>query len=104
MVKNHYTRDELIAICEQAISPQSTWHDRDSEGATRQLGECWALLKAGCDYRMSKEEPCVTDKYIIWIEIVSKGFDYFEIGELREDTFYLPTPTRLAARAGKDWY
>lgn len=102
-----YTRDELISICEQAIVPQHDWHNRDSQRSQAHVGKCWALLKANCNYRVCdrlEDEPCRTDDKTIWLEVDSEGFQYYEIGELRTDTFYLPTPARLAAVAGKDWY
>lgn len=99
-----FTREHLIAIAEAAIVPESQWHDRDSQGAQKQVGECWALLRAGCEFRLSTIEPCVTDERTIWLEIDSVGFSYFEEGERSEDTFYLPTRASLAAANGKDWY
>ena len=50
------TREELIAICEKATVPQSKWWDRDSAGAIQQMGMAWALLKAGCEFRVIKED------------------------------------------------
>jgi len=46
------TREELIALCEAALVPESEWRNRDSAGAQRQIGEAWALLRAGCPYRI----------------------------------------------------
>lgn len=103
-----YTREELIAICEASIRPESVWHDRDSERAHRQVGEAWALLKAGCEFRILNEvgerHSLVTDEKTIWVEIDSKGFDYFEMHEMRTDHFYLPTRARLEQRGSGDWY
>ena len=95
-------REALIELCERGFSPQSTWWDRDSASAHRQLGECYALLKAGCEFTI---EPAT--KYgSHWVRITYRGFDSFEWGEGHEDAeeFYVPTAERLNRAAGKDWY
>lgn len=103
-----YTRDDLIDICERAIVLEEHWHDRDSAKAQLDVGQAWALLKAGCDFRQldgTKHEYLKTDERTIWIEIDYKGFNVFEMGsEKDEETFYLPTPERLEQCAGTDWY
>ena len=38
------------------------------------------------------------------VEVSFKGFSYVEVGEIDEDTFYVPTGERLTARPGQDWY
>lgn len=95
-----YTREALIGICERACVPESEWRNRDSEQAQRQVGECLMLLKAGCAFTIDPD----TDDETIWVEITSKGFNWFEISEMRVDTRYLPTEKRLTERAGLDWY
>jgi hypothetical protein len=95
------TREELIALIDQATVPQSEWHDRDSAGAQRQLGEGRALLLAGCDFTF--DDPAI-EHGCWWITVTYRGFDYFEIGEWSTDNVYIPTAERLAERAGKDWY
>lgn len=114
--KQNYTREELIAICEQSIVPQEDWRNRDSESAQRGIGKVWALLKAGCEFEITKGAPgnCVTDHKTIWVTIWSKGFNYYESfcsydGDDPKDYMerhhhYLPTPKRLEDAAGKDWY
>lgn len=99
------TREELIAICEAAIVPESKWCDRDSESAHRQVGECWALLRAGCPFRISAVGSLCTNEKTIWLYVDSRGFDSFETGgERNTQSFYLPTRKRLADREGRDWY
>ncbi|MGX7926483.1 hypothetical protein ACWPMX_07905 [Tsuneonella sp. HG094] len=117
--KTSYSRGELIAICESAIVPQAKWRDRDSESAHCQLGKCWALLRAGCEFQVLYEpnsrSGLSTDDLTIWVETLSEGFDYFESwampgdaaarrADLRRETHYLPTPKRLKNAAGEDWY
>lgn len=114
-----YTREELIAICEAAIVPESEWNDRDSYGAQFQVGECWALLRAGCEFEIlyrpadvRSADGCFTDEDTIWINTYGKGFQYFESHEpgdpdrpyMEEERHYLPTRKRLAEAAEKDWY
>ena len=106
-----YTREDLIKICEQAFVPEDKWHDRDSENAQCKLGECYSLLKAGCDFEVIYEdEVCGTDEYTIWLYIYSKGFMWFEDwGEDRDSSkekhlYYLPTQKRLDEANGGDWY
>ena len=101
------TREKLIEICEKATVKESDWNNRDSADAQRQLGEAWALLKAGCEFFVRTSGNCATDTKTIWIEIESLGFKYFECGSTNSkdsETYYLPTEERLADRAGKDWY
>lgn len=102
--EHFYTRDELVAICERAIVAEDAWRDRDSAGAQMQIGQAWALLAAGCEFDIES-----ADDETIWIEVHPRGFMTFECGV--EDagtadwqTFYLPTPQRLDAAAGTDWY
>lgn len=102
--KTNYSRTELIAICEQAIVDQTHWTDRDSAHSMIGVGTAWALLSAGCEFRVLTKGNLKTDQNTIWIEITYQGFQYFEMHELSFDHFYLPTPKRLAERAGKDWY
>ncbi|MEM6342559.1 MAG: hypothetical protein AAF927_01720 [Bacteroidota bacterium] len=117
-----YTREDLIGICEAAIVPQDKWNDRDSAIAHLQLAKAYVLLKAGCKFRVDKEEDaetslCVTDDDTIWIQFWVKDFmwveDYDPIhddpkhkdGYDRNDYhFYLPTRKRLASANGGDWY
>lgn len=101
-----YTREELIALCEDAIRPESAWRDRDSESAHRQVGEAWALLRAGCEFTIECDDPATNDK-TIWVRIVSAGFQYFEWGEdefKRSEVFYIPTRERLNSAGEGDWY
>ena len=51
--KEYYNREKLIKICEKAIVDISKWSNRDSPSAQINIGKCWALLKAGCEYNLS---------------------------------------------------
>jgi hypothetical protein len=104
-IKTNYTREELIAICEKAIVPEKHWLDRDSYSSQKQVGECWALLKAGCKFKILTEGNLITDDQTIWVETEADGFEAFEYGgtEYRErETHYLPTEKRLKRKG--DWY
>lgn len=90
----------MIDLCQRASVPESEWRDRDSEGAQRQVGECLMLLRAGCKFEVDPKVEYGSYSLEIW----SKGFQYFEIHEMRSDFFYVPTAERLAGAAGKDWY
>lgn len=100
------TREELIARCERASVLQEHWWDRDSAGAQRQVGELWALLRAGCDFRVATDPK--SDNRTQWIEVSFMGFNHFEWRGINDsldtETFYLPTDARLNERDGKDWY
>jgi len=101
-----YTRQDLIDLCERGIVHENRWHDRDSQGAQVQLGKAWALLRAGCQFNDVSEDPDLGDHGgTIWIQVVSKGFNYFFWdGEMEEDLFYIPTEERLQKAGGRDWY
>lgn len=108
---NKYTREDLLKICEQAFVKEEDWHDRDSESSQCQLGECYALLKSGCDFKVIYEDDiCETDEHTIWLYVYSKGFCWFEsYGEDRDDYkekhhYYLPTQKRIDEANGGDWY
>lgn len=111
MSYNH-TRQDLIDLCELGCTPQDQWGDRDSASAVRQLGGAWALLRAGCPFKVMTErnthatDVCETDERTIWIEIAFTGFQSFEYGkrEGETDTFYIPTQQRLDDANGEDWY
>lgn len=98
-------RAALLDICERALStPQSAWRDRDSASATRQLGEAYALLKAGCEFYITERD---TRLNTWWVTIEYRGFDYFEgtfdgMGPLDHERFYIPFAERLVD--GEDWY
>jgi len=100
-------RQTLISICERAIVNQDKWDDRDSSAAHKQLGVCWSLLKAGCDFHAMKDP----DRETLWVQVSFRGFNWFEYGDtddgydpLDNDRFYLPTVERLNAADGGDWY
>ena len=92
-------RKTLLQICAQASVPEDEWRDRDTSAAQRQLGECYALLKAGCKFHATRER----DTY--WVTVIFKGFGYFDYDGAEDDErYYLPTQERLDQRPGKDWY
>lgn len=97
-------RQHLIDLCERGVVPQDKWLDRDTARAQRQLGEALVLLKAGCEFRINPNERLQSTARMIWIEVEYKGFDYFEEGDLSDDTFYIPTDKRLREVDGGDWY
>ena len=97
-------RDALLAICERAFVPEDRWRNRDSSAAQLQLGECYALLRAGCRVLGARQKGDT-----IWVTIEYRGFSYFEgdydgLGPLDDDRFYLPSPERLDRADGGDWY
>lgn len=99
------SREELISLCERASIPQTSWWNRDSARAQRQVGELWALLRAGCDFRILHEVGGLnSDGNTWWVEVEFEGFNFKEMGEqLDTDSFYLPTEAKLA-RVNGDWY
>lgn len=109
-----YNRKDLIEICEKAFVSEDKWHDRDSESSQCQLGECYALLKAGCDFEVIyKDDICETNENTIWLYVYSHGFGWFESfnepnertrNEMEEHHYYLPTMKRLKEANGDDWY
>jgi len=111
--KIDYSREELIGLLAQSFVPEEKWRNRDSAGAQRQVGECLALLKAGCDFEVLTAGNLITDDKTIWVEIWFKGFQYFEgcyededseRNKKQSDTFYLPTAEHLEKAEGSDWY
>lgn len=105
-MKTDYSRSELISICEQSVVQHGQWRDRDTPSAQEGVGRAWVYLRAGCTFRVLAEgKHCKTDDRTIWIEIDHDDFgtrDWSGPGET--ETFYLPTPNRLDAANGKDWY
>lgn len=97
------SRDVLIQICERAIVQESEWANRDSPESQRQVGECWALLQAGCAFFVTIEDP---GGETYWVHISHKTFSTFEFGSGYEDTntYYLPTLERLENAGDGDWY
>lgn len=95
----------MVANCERALAvPQDRWSNRDTSSAVQQLGSCYALLKAGCDYwaRLDDKLNCW------WVTIEFHGFDYFEYGSesgyTSNERFYVPTVEALNRADGGDWY
>lgn len=111
-LRTDYDRDELIEICERAVVPEDKWRNRDSPATQIKVGMAWVLLKASCDFRIMPEKPegvasgCFTDTRTIWLEIDRKTFNTFETDRDDRDelTVYLPTPAKLDANKGSDWY
>jgi hypothetical protein len=106
-VKIDYTREELIAICADAVVPHDRWCNRDSASAQYKVGLGWVLLSAGCDFQILQNPGgCNTDAETIWLEIYYRGFNDFEDGEgpTYDETVYLPTRKRLQDNVGGDWY
>lgn len=102
------TREVLVEICERSVVPVAEWRDRDTPRSQERLGTAWALLKAGCVWRiaedMYRDRPQERDE-TIWIYITYPGFGTFDWGaEHEEELFYLPTEARLKRRTGEDWY
>jgi hypothetical protein len=98
---SNYTREQLIEICEKAIVPVKQWNNRDSADAQRQIGQCLALLKAGCEIidQINNNHETIT------VFISYPGFSKMDHnGPEDEESFYLPTPERLVKRKGGDWY
>jgi hypothetical protein len=67
------TRDELIELCEKSIVKESEWLNRDSASSQQQVGKLWALLKAGCEFKVESEDPGS-----IRVEVWFDGFMTFE--------------------------
>lgn len=101
-----YTREALIDICERAIVPHDRWSNRDTPDAQKGVGEAWALLKAGCDFTVIYGDSSIgTDDRTIWLRIAHDSFVTFDYGGSQDDELiYLPTPKRIDANEGKDWY
>lgn len=103
-----YTREDLIAICEKAIVPEAQWRNRDTPRSQERVGTAWALLKAGCDWRIAEDmydKRPAEREHTIWIQIEYPGFGTFDWeGPEEDELFYLPTEKRLAERVGGDWY
>lgn len=110
--KTDYNREELIGLLAQSFVPEERWHDRDSARAQKQVGECLALLKDGCDFEVLTTGHLKTDDKTVWVKIWFKDFQYFEYHDKEEsernqkgsDTFYIPTGERLNKAEGSDWY
>lgn len=108
-----YTREELIARCEKSIVNVKLWRNRDTPGAQEGVGHLWALLKAGCEFKVqtaendtSRSKMCITDDRTIWVVVLDvPTFNTFDQGTAPcNETFYLPTDKRLEEAAGTDWY
>lgn len=106
MIKTNYRRQDLIRLCEDAVVPHKKWGNRDTSDAHRQLGEAWALLKAGCKFEISTKGDLKTDAETVWVKIFFTGFSGFEAGveENESETFYLPTRKRIKDNSREDWY
>lgn len=106
IVKN-YRRQDLIKLCEDGVVAHKRWDDRYSAETQRQLGEVWALLKAGCDFEILHEKGGLdTDADTVWVEITLTDFMGFELGvdNNAKEHFYIPTRERLNKNKGMDWY
>lgn len=107
------TREELIQLCVDGIVRENDWRNRDSGTAHLQLGQCWALLSAGCDFTVNTTDRDEGNTW--WIDVYYCGFDCHEYGPddgvssvrgdgKQHERFYLPTRARIERNTGKDWY
>lgn len=100
-----HSREHLLKLCEKATVPVERWANRDTPSAQEQVGRCWVLLKAGCDFEVDAKE---TNGETIWLSITAPTFNTFEYGDdddfSESQLFYLPTEERLAEREDGDWY
>ncbi|MBA2678645.1 MAG: hypothetical protein H0U76_09680 [Ktedonobacteraceae bacterium] len=116
MIKIDYTREELIVLCELAIIPEESWRHIDTSSGQKKIGNCWALLKAGCQFSVLTKDNkrkkgtvfSVTNERTIWVEIEMKGVVPFKQGPYANsipqiELFYIPTLERLEAANGEDW-
>ena len=85
-----YTREDLLKICEQAFVSEDKWHDRDSEDAQSKLGECYALLKDGCEFEVIYDDDiCGTDEYTIWLYTYSNNIRRASCSSFSSSIMYL---------------
>lgn len=130
--KKQYSREELIAICQDAVVPCEKWRNRDSRCSQVQISDIHALLCVGAEFEIGGD----TDDYTIWIcfknltdEQKAKRLEYRLAIDSREDYFkkcdpnyesemfesdgidvnclyevYMPTRERLEQVKGEDWY
>ena len=98
--KSEYSRQKLIALIDAAVIPHQRWSNRDTPEALSQAATARAYLLAGCDFRLSQNPELPTTDKTIWLEI--KHYEFAD--EPDWHTYYLPTPARLEAAAGSDWY
>ena len=117
-----YERNEMIALCDQAVVPVDKWMDRDSCKAHQQIGQLRMLLKAGCNFEImtkytekdSQMPEMCTSKNTIWVRVFGPDFKWVEMHGIDDvpedynkheiDTFYLPTYSKVKAADGEDWY
>lgn len=93
---------DLIELCELGWVSEAKWRNRDSAEAQIQLGKAYALLNAGCDFRIDES---MGDEHTVWVRIAYRGFGSFDWGgDKDEELFYLPTKARLQEAVGRDWY
>lgn len=105
MARTTYNRDELVELCNRAIVSHERWSNRDSATAQKQVGELLVLLRAGCPFEVVKEGVWVTNERTVVVKMYYRGFMQFEEGEgLAQESFYLPTQTRLDEANCGDWY
>jgi hypothetical protein len=97
-------RERLISLCERAIVSQEKWTNRDSAECQQQVGKAWALLKAGCAFKIDTE---LTNEWVIHLDFYVEGFLYFECAteeNLDIVSAYLPTEQCLKKANARDWY
>ena len=92
-------RQTLIELCEKSTVHESKWGNRDSHSAQKNIGEAWALLRAGCEYEIYEK-----NHKVYHLKIYSKGFMYFEGGNTEVDFYYIPTEKRINDSIDGDWY
>jgi len=101
-----FTRATLHQLCIDAIVHERSWNDRDASAAHLNIGKCWALLSAGCEYSLEFENDYINVQFKV------RDFAWFEYQDDNEEPasdnhkykFYLPTRERLNEANGEDWY
>lgn len=96
--------EAIVKLCERAFLPQEKWRDRDTSGCQRQLGELYAMARAGseCSIELGHRGR------LLDVTVKIRGFMYHECGAedgiLEIETFYCPSLEWLEVCDGGDWY
>lgn len=106
-VKPENVRDKLIARCEESLVAMEVWRSRNSSSAMRNVGALWALLKAGCPFKLINprgyhgEEP----GQVFFIRVYFRGNDLYETRGRVVDSelYYLPSKEKIQHMPENDW-
>lgn len=96
------TRDALLRLCEEATAVSiADWQGPHTRQVLGQVGRAWAMLRAGCLFRI--QSPPRPGERTFVLELEMERTPAAGESATRWESYLLPTTLALAETNGGDW-